>query len=92
MLNKYPNEVNLVIKHMPLKMHKFAVKASRAALAAARQGKYNEISKVFLKNHKKLNPETIIQYAEETGLDMQKFHKDYNNFLTIPAIYPHNSA
>ena len=41
-------------------MHKFAVKASRAALAAARQGKYNEISKVFLKNHKKLNPETII--------------------------------
>jgi protein-disulfide isomerase len=64
---------------MPLKMHKFAVKAALAALAAAKQGKYSEISKVFLKNYKKLNNETIIKYAEETGLDMQNFNKDYND-------------
>ena len=79
MLNKYPDEVNLVIKHMPLKMHKFAVKAALAALAAAKQGKYSEISKVFLKNYRKLNDDTIIKYAEETGLDMQNFNKDYND-------------
>jgi len=79
LLNKYPNEVNLVIKHYPLKMHKFAKKAAFAALAAAKQDKYYEISKVFLKNYKKLNDETIKKYAEETGLDMQKFEKDYND-------------
>jgi protein-disulfide isomerase len=60
-------------------MHKFAKKASLAALAAAKQNKYNEISKMFLKNYKKLNDETIRKFAEDTGLDMEEFHKDYND-------------
>ena len=60
-------------------MHKFAQNASLAALAATKQDKYREISKVFFKNYTKLNDETIRKYAEETGLDMQKFDKDYKD-------------
>jgi protein-disulfide isomerase len=60
-------------------MHKFARQASLAALAAAGQGKYNEISKVFFKHFKELNDETIRRSAVEIGLDMQKFDKDYND-------------
>ena len=60
-------------------MHKFAKKAAFAALAAAKQDKYYEISKIFLNNFKNLNDETIKKYAEEAGLDMQKFEKDYND-------------
>jgi protein-disulfide isomerase len=60
-------------------MHKFAEKASIATLAAAKQGKYQGITKILLKNYKKLNDKTIIKYAEEIGLDMEKFNKAYND-------------
>ncbi|MCP4681993.1 MAG: thioredoxin domain-containing protein [Desulfobacterales bacterium] len=79
MLNKYPDEVNLVLKHVPLRSHKFAKNASLAALAAARQDKYNEISNIFLKNYQKLNDTTIKQHVEDLGLDMKKFEEDYKD-------------
>ena len=46
-LDKYPEEVNLIIKHYPLSMHRFARKASLAALAASKQNTYPEITKVL---------------------------------------------
>ncbi len=76
MLKKYPEKVNLVIKHFPLSRHKFARKASRAALAAERQGKYGNMTKILLAEHKSLNDMTIKKHAAETGLDMEKFDKD----------------
>ena len=66
-------------------MHKFAEKASIAALAAAKQNKYQEITKILLKNYKNLNDKTITEYAEETGLDMEKFDKSCND-LSIKKI------
>ena len=63
-------------------MHKFAKKAALASLAAEKQGKFQELTKVFLKNYKKLNDQTIKEYATEVGLDMQKFEKD----LKDPAL------
>ena len=79
MLNKYPNDVNLVIKHFPLRTHKFAEKAAIAALASAKQNKYNEITKIFLANYKKINDATIKKHAEEAGLDMEKFNEAIND-------------
>ncbi len=79
MLNKYPDKVNLVLKHVPLRNHKFAQNASLAALAAAKQDKYNEISKVFLKNYQKLNDTTIKQHVKDLGLDIKKFEEDYKD-------------
>ena len=43
MLEKYPNDVKLVMKHFLIQTHAFAKKASMAALAAARQGKFWEM-------------------------------------------------
>jgi protein-disulfide isomerase len=60
-------------------MHRFAEKASIAALAAARQNKYQELTKVLLNDYKKLNDEIIKKHAEDTGLDMEKFNKAYND-------------
>ncbi len=57
-------------------MHKAARKAAIAALAAANQGKYTEISKIFFDNFKVLNDEKIKSLATEIGLDMQKFESD----------------
>ena len=57
-------------------MHKFAEKASIAALASAKQNKYQELTKALLADFKKLNNETIKKLAEANGLDMEKFNKD----------------
>lgn len=76
LLKKYPKEAKLVIKHFPLSMHKFAEKASLAALAAARQNKYEKVTELFFKNFSALNEETIRKYVQEAGVDMQKFDAD----------------
>jgi len=60
-------------------MHKFAEKASIAALAAAKQNKYQELTKALLADFKQLNDETIKKHAEATGLDMEKFNKAIND-------------
>ena len=63
-------------------MHKAANPASYAALAAAKQGKYQEISTVLFKNYKTLNPGSIKNYAQQVGLDMAAYEKD----IRSPAI------
>jgi len=82
LLKKYPEDVNLVLKHYPLPMHKAAKPASYAALAAEKQGKYREISAVLFKNFKKLNNDSIKKFAQQVGLDMAAYEKD----IKSPAI------
>jgi len=79
LLGKYPKDVKLVIKHFPLRMHKFAEKASLAALAAARQDKFEEMTAILLKNQRKLSDSVIENSAKEAGLDMDRFKKDYKD-------------
>ena len=79
LLDKYPSDVNLIIKQYPLRMHKSAKKAAQAALAAAEQNKYSEMTKELFKNYKKLNNETIQACAKNIGLDMQAFNKAYTS-------------
>lgn len=82
MLKQRPNDVNLVIKHFPLPMHRFAEKASLAALAAAQQNKYEEMSRALFSDFQNLSDESIKKQAETAGLDMAKF----NAALSAPAL------
>jgi len=75
LLAKYPEQVNLLIKHYPLKMHPYAEKASLAALAASRQNKYQVVTNAFFDNFRNLNETTIKQYVEESGVDMKAFEE-----------------
>ena len=79
MLNKYPNEVKLVVKHFPLRNHKFARKAATAALAANEQGQFWEFHHKLFDNYKVLNDSKIQDIAKKLGLDMEKFNKDMNS-------------
>ena len=79
LMKKYPNDLNVVIKHFPLGMHKFAQQAAIAALAAEKQGKYAELSHVMFKNYRALNEELLQKLAKEVGLDMAKFEQDRKN-------------
>jgi protein-disulfide isomerase len=76
LLEKYPKKVCLIIKQFPLRMHAFAEKAAMAALAAAKQNKYRELSSLYFKNYKSLNDQTIKEYAQQAGLNIEAFDKD----------------
>jgi len=81
-LDKYPNNVKLVVKNFPLSSHKFAQKAATAALAANVQGKFWEFHSQLFKNYNVINDTKIQDIAKELGLDMEKFNKD----MQSPAI------
>ncbi|BCL61047.1 hypothetical protein DGMP_17400 [Desulfomarina profundi] len=78
MLEKNPETVKIVFKNMPLKFHKSADPAARAALAAKEQGKFWEFhDKLFAAD--KLNMDIIKKIAVELKLDMAQFEKDMNS-------------
>jgi len=78
LLEKYPNDLNIVLKHFPLKFHKFAEQAAIAALAANKQGKYQEFSSIMFKNFRSLKQgeEALQKLAKEAGLDLEKLNQD----------------
>ncbi len=76
MLEKYPDDVSLVIKHFPISSHRFARKAAQAALAADKQGKYWEFHGKLLENYKQLNDAKLEEIAKELALDYEQLKKD----------------
>jgi protein-disulfide isomerase len=76
LLEKYPNDVKLVVKHFPLPSHKFARPAAIAALAAHKQDKFWEFHAKLLENYRSLNDKKIEEIAIELKLDMEKFTAD----------------
>jgi len=82
-LKKYPDDVKVVFKNFPLGSHKQAFKASKYAIAAGRQGKFNEMFHAIFSNDawKKLrsNEDLPLQLAAEIGLDIDQLNKDMND-------------
>lgn len=76
-LKKYPKRVKLVFKNYPLtRIHKMAMKAAIASLAAKEQGRYWEYHDKLFENHKTLSDQKLLDIAKEVGLDMAKFEHD----------------
>jgi protein-disulfide isomerase len=78
-LEKYPKEVKLVMKHFPLPMHSYAKKAAIAALAADKQGKFWEMHEKLFASQKELNDAKVETIARDLGLDMTQFNQDLKN-------------
>jgi protein-disulfide isomerase len=75
-LEKYPGKVKVVFKNFPLRNHKMALPAATAAMAAGKQGKFWEYHDKVFENFRRLNEETLKQFAAELDLDMNRFDKD----------------
>ena len=78
-LKAYPKEVKLVYKHYPLSFHKQARNATKASMAAGEQGKFWEMHDVIFKNYTKLSEEKFKEFAEQLGLNVEKFTSDYSS-------------
>jgi protein-disulfide isomerase len=81
-LEKYPQDVKLVVKNYPLSRHKYARLAAAAALSANNQGKFWEFHHRLFKNQRTLNEGEIQEIAKELHLDMVQFNRD----MSSPAI------
>jgi len=78
-LKAYPDKVNFVYKHFPLtSIHKEAMPASKAAVAAQKQGKGWEMHDKLFQSQRELSAEKYKAIAKEIGLDLEKFEKDMN--------------
>jgi protein-disulfide isomerase len=75
-LEKHPREVRLVHKFYPLSQHTHAKQAAKAAIAAQNQGRYWEMERTLFKHQDAQEDTDIDHYAEELGLDMNRFHAD----------------
>jgi len=82
-IDKHPEDVRVIFKELPILdgRSKTSKAASRAALAAGRQGKYSTMHFSLMKE-RSLTKERIEIIAEKAGLDMKKFNKDIKD----PAI------
>jgi predicted DsbA family dithiol-disulfide isomerase len=76
----HPRDVALYFKQYPL--HKESMDASRAALAAHRQGKFKEMHRRLFAKGGRLSREELVAAARELGLDVARFEKD----LLDPAL------
>jgi predicted DsbA family dithiol-disulfide isomerase len=57
-------------------MHANALGAAAASTAAARQGKFWEYHDVLFQNQRGLGDAALARYAEQLGLDMERFNAD----------------
>ncbi len=73
-LAKYPTQVRLVFRHLPLDgLHPQARPAAIAAVCAEQQGKFWEFHTQLFANQQALGPEDLDKYAAAVGLDMPAF-------------------
>jgi len=76
---EYGDKVRFGFKHLPLSMHSKARAAHQAAEAAHRQGKSWEMHDRIFANPKDLSEETYLRYANEIGLDIEKYKSDFSS-------------
>ncbi len=76
-MDKYPNDVRIVFKELPILdgRTKTSKNAAKAALAAGRQGKYATMH-FSLMAERSLTAERVLQIAEKAGLDIKKLKED----------------
>jgi protein-disulfide isomerase len=79
--NDYGNRLVVVFRQHPLKKHRYALDAARAAEAAGFQGKFWEMHDTLYRNRLTWVPADYVRpnlnnYATELGLDLERFKTD----------------
>ncbi|MBA3537730.1 MAG: DsbA family protein [Tatlockia sp.] len=84
LIKQNPN-LRVVYKEFPIFGNSSEL-ASKAALAAAMQGKYTAMHSALFKQEGRLNEDLIMKAAKEAGLDLTKFKADMNSKVVDEAL------
>jgi protein-disulfide isomerase len=77
--DKYGAKVRVAFRHYPLPFHDKAQLAAEASLAANAQGKFWEMHDKLFANQQALDRDSLDKYAQELGLNVEKFKADLDN-------------
>lgn len=72
-LRRYPEQVRVVYRHLPLPFHPDAQGAAEASICAWAQDKFWEYHDLLFENQKALGEEQLVAYADQVGLDGATF-------------------
>lgn len=84
-MQEYSGKLRLVIKHYPYRYRDYSSLAAQASEAARVQGKFWEIHDLMLE-HKKLDRDSLLGYAQDLGLDLNRFQKELDNKSHLPRV------
>ena len=91
-LLKEDPKMRLVLKEYPI-LGPSSVTASKAALAARKQGKYSDVHLALLAHKGSLSDAVVMEIAEKTGVDMKKLKADMDDpAITDILVKNHNLA
>ncbi|MBW2543341.1 MAG: thioredoxin domain-containing protein [Deltaproteobacteria bacterium] len=77
---KYPTQVRIVFRNLPLNnIHPRAQAAAEAAACANNQGKFWDYHDLIFANNRALSDEDLERYASEVGLEMADFRQCVQN-------------
>lgn len=86
LMDEYKGKVRLVIKMHPYKYRDFAHIAAEAAFSAHEQGMFWRMHLKMIENSPKLDRLSLIKYAGEIGLDVDKFTRDLDGMRHMKII------
>jgi|ETNmetMinimDraft_26_1059896.scaffolds.fasta_scaffold30167_1 protein-disulfide isomerase len=70
---RYPNEVRLVYRHLPLDFHANAHGSAKASICADEQDRFWDYHDLLFANQRALEREKLMEYAVQLELDMTRF-------------------
>lgn len=85
-LKAFPNDVKVSFKNLPLAFHEQAGPAAKAALAAAKQGKFWEFHDELFAKQDKLGQPLFEEIAKGLGLNVDQWRKDLDSADVAAAV------
>ena len=73
---RYPNKLRVAFRHFPFENQPGTKRGAEAAQAAGAQDKFWEYAGILYENPHDLYEDDLISYAQELGLDVEKFESD----------------
>ncbi len=87
LLNHLGEDVRFVFRHLPLiDVHPHGQQAAEASEAAAAQGRFWEMHDLLLANQDALENKDLVRYAEQIGLDVERFRDELRRRVHAPRV------
>ena len=87
LIARFPDRLRAVYRHFPLiSSHPRALPAAIAAEAAGAQGRFWEMHHLLFENQRRLEDDHLMGYAQQIGLDLDRFRADLQRRLNEDKI------
>lgn len=89
---KNRGKVQFVFWQNPLEMHRKAMPTAKASMAAFAQGNFWDYHDLMFQNQRAANPEDLLNYASQIGLDIERFKSDMESEAILKKILSDQAA